>query len=95
MNSDLLDHTPAVLLARAEELVAEARRVEVSKLQVLLALADAFSGDPQAEPGATPVRRGGPKLVHPGGEGTPGVSDLMLVEIAVATSDDTTPSEFH
>ena len=84
MISDPSTHTPALLLARAEDLVTERRLVEIEALQVLLEWADVFSGDPQAEPGAVPVRRGGPKLVHPGGEGTPGISDLALDEIAIA-----------
>src|SRR5690242_644030 len=84
MTSDPSTAAPAVLLARAEDLVQAGRQVEIDKLRILLAWADVFSGDPQAEPGAVPVRRGGPKLVHPGGDGTPGISDLALDEIAIA-----------
>ena len=72
------------LLQRAEELVLERRRVEMAAIEVLLELADACSGDPQQEPGAVPVRFGGPRLVTLGGDGTPQVSDLHLVEIAIA-----------
>ncbi|WP_225869251.1 MULTISPECIES: hypothetical protein, partial [unclassified Nocardioides] len=84
MTSDPSMDSPALLLACAEELVQSGRQVEIDKLRILLHWADVFSGDPQAEPGAVPARRGGPKLVHPGGKGTPGISDLALDEIAIA-----------
>lgn len=77
-------HSLTALLERAEELVSQGRRVEVEVLEVLLELADHCSGDPQDEPGAVPVRYGGPRLVALGGEGTPLVSDLHLLEMAVA-----------
>ncbi|KRA92824.1 hypothetical protein ASD84_10080 [Nocardioides sp. Root682] len=76
--------SPKRLLQAADEAVLDGRRVEVRKLEVLLAWGDAFSGDPQDEPNAVPVRYGGPRLITLGGEGTPKVSDLALVEIAVA-----------
>ncbi|GAA4090795.1 hypothetical protein [Nocardioides kongjuensis] len=54
------------------------------QLELLLAWADLHSGDPRAEPGAVPVRFGGPRLITLGGDGTPEVQDLALVEIAIA-----------
>ncbi|MCX6400418.1 MAG: hypothetical protein NTX33_10875, partial [Propionibacteriales bacterium] len=84
MNSGLVDRSPEQLLQAADDLLLEGRRVEVDKLKVLLAWADAFSGDPQDEPNAVPIRYGGPRLIALGGEGTPRVSDIALVEIAIA-----------
>jgi hypothetical protein len=84
MVSPAPDSAVAALLQRAEELVLERRRVEMAAIEVLLELADACSGDPQAEPGAVPIRFGGPRLVTLGGDGTPQVSDLHLVEMAIA-----------
>ncbi|GAA4102032.1 hypothetical protein ACFFOS_04435 [Nocardioides kongjuensis] len=84
MISDLSEATPEQLLHAAEDRVRMARQVEVDKLELLLAWADLHSGDPQAEPGAVPVRFGGPRLIALGGDGTPEVQDLALVEIAIA-----------
>ncbi|GAA4081420.1 DUF222 domain-containing protein [Nocardioides kongjuensis] len=84
MISDLSEATPEQLLHAAEGRVRVARQVEVDKLELLLAWADLHSGDPQAEPGAVPVRFGGPRLIILGGDGTPEVQDLALVEIAIA-----------
>ncbi|MDN5744565.1 MAG: hypothetical protein L0H31_05515 [Nocardioidaceae bacterium] len=76
--------SPEQVLAGAEEGVRVARAVEVDQLRLLLAWADIHSGDPQNEPNAIPVKDGGPQLVHLGGDGTPGVVDLALPEIAIA-----------
>lgn len=84
MISDLSDASPEQLLGAAEEAVREGRLLEVRRLELLLAWADLHSGDPQDQPGAVPVRYGGPRLVSLGGEGTPRVADLSLVEMAVA-----------
>ncbi|MBM7515035.1 DUF222 domain-containing protein [Nocardioides nitrophenolicus] len=84
MFSDLSDATPERLLLAAEDGVRERRAAEVRQLELLLAWADLHSGDPQAEPDAVPVRFGGPRLVDLGGDGTPGVQDLALLEIAIA-----------
>lgn len=84
MASDLSDATPEQLLQAAETTLRAGRQVEVDKALILLAWADTFSGDPQAEPDAVPVKYGGPKLITPGGTGTPGVNDLALLEIAIA-----------
>ncbi|WGY03380.1 hypothetical protein QI633_06355 [Nocardioides sp. QY071] len=84
MISDLSDATPEQLLHAAEERVRMARQVEIDKLELLLAWADLHSGDPQTEPDAVPVRYGGPRLITLGGDGTPEVADLALVEMAIA-----------
>ncbi|TQK70955.1 hypothetical protein [Nocardioides sp. SLBN-35] len=84
MISDLSDATPEQLLRAAEDGVRDRRKAEVRQLELLLAWADLHSGDPQAEPGAVPVRFGGPRLISLGGDGTPEVADLALVEMAIA-----------
>ncbi|GAA4079125.1 hypothetical protein ACFFOS_20100 [Nocardioides kongjuensis] len=84
MISDLSEATPEQLLHAAEESVRDARLLEVRKLELLLAWADLHSGDPQAEPDAVPVKFGGPRLITLGGDGTPEIQDLALVEIAIA-----------
>ena len=84
MISDLSEATPEQLLHASEKSVRDARLLEVHKLELLLAWADHHSGDPQAEPDAVPVRFGGPRLITLGGDGTPEVQDLALVEIAIA-----------
>ncbi|WP_182378145.1 hypothetical protein [Nocardioides sp. WS12] len=87
MISGLGEMSPEQLLQAAEEGLLEGRRVEVEKLEVLLAWADAFSGDPQDEPNAVPIRHGGPRLIALGGEGTPKVSDLAVAEMAIARQE--------
>jgi hypothetical protein len=72
------------ILARAEDGVVDRRHAEVEDLRLLLAWADAHSGDPQAEPGAIPVKYGGPRLITVGGQGTPEVNDLCFAELAIA-----------
>ncbi|KRA86789.1 hypothetical protein ASD84_21545 [Nocardioides sp. Root682] len=84
MISGLAKMSPEQLLQAADDALLKSREAEVEKLEVLLAWGDAFSGDPQDEPNAVPVRYGGPRLITLGGEGTPQMSDLALVEIAVA-----------
>ncbi|TQK72415.1 hypothetical protein [Nocardioides sp. SLBN-35] len=84
MISDLSDGTLERLLHAAEDGVRDRRKAEVRQLELLLAWADLHSGDPQAEPGAVPVRFGGPRLISLGGDGTPEVADLALVEMAIA-----------
>ncbi|GAA4690370.1 hypothetical protein [Nocardioides nanhaiensis] len=81
------DLTPADLLRAAEHEILATRRSEVRQYELLLAWADLHSGDPQDQPGAVPVRHGGPKLIYPGRDGTPGVVDLCLPEIAVARDE--------
>ncbi|MBM0125021.1 hypothetical protein [Pimelobacter simplex] len=84
MISDLSDATPEQLLHAAEDGVRTRRMAEVHQLELLLAWADLHSGDPQTEPDAVPLRFGGPRLITLGGDGTPQVADLALLEIAIA-----------
>ncbi|WGY02706.1 hypothetical protein QI633_02865 [Nocardioides sp. QY071] len=72
------------MLHAADDGVRIRRLHEVQQLELPLAWADLHSGDPQAEPGAVPVRFGGPRLIALGGDGTPEVADLALVEMAIA-----------
>ncbi|GAA4677874.1 hypothetical protein [Nocardioides nanhaiensis] len=81
------DLTPADLLRAAEHEILATRRSEVRQYELLLAWADLHSGDPQDQPGAVPARHGGPKLIYPGRDGTPGVVDLCLPEIAAARGE--------
>ena len=81
------DLSPADLLRAAEQEVLAVRAGEVRQYELLLAWADLHSADPQDEPGAVPVRHGGPKLIYPGRDGTPGVADLCLPEIATARGE--------
>lgn len=72
------------ILACAEWGAIARRQAEVDDLNLLLLWADSHDGDPQAEPGATSVRKGGPRLVSVGGDGTPQVMDLCFAEMAIA-----------
>ena len=85
MSTDLLpDLDPSGLLAAAGEAVRERRLAEVRDLKVLAQWAAVHSADPTEGPDGTRARRVGDVLVHPGGEGTPGVQDFCLGEIALA-----------
>lgn len=72
------------ILATAEGCLARRRRAEADDLLLLLRWADSHGGDPQDEPDPVAVRRGGPRLVRIGGEGTPEVVDLCFAEMAIA-----------
>ena len=71
-------------LARAEEVVARRRAVEVEDLRVVAHWAVLHGEDPQARPGAVPVWAGGDRLVRLGGQGTPRVAELAVAELAIA-----------
>ncbi|MCD6639731.1 MAG: hypothetical protein LT071_07440 [Nocardioides sp.] len=72
------------LLAAAGGAVRRRRLAEVEDLRVLSAWAALHSSDPTEGPEGRAARRLGDVLVHPGGEGTPGVQDFCLGEIALA-----------
>ena len=72
------------LLALATGTVRARRLAEVRDLQVLAQWAAVHSADPTAGPDGAHARRLGDVLVHLGGEGTPGVQDFCLGEIALA-----------
>lgn len=71
-------------LAAAETALIQRRETQVHDLRLVLHWADLHSADPQLEPGATPIRRGGDRLVGLGGDGTPKVQELCLPELAIA-----------
>ncbi len=85
---DELDELDAAgLLAASSAAVRVRRLAEVEDLLVLAQWAALHSADP-TDPARGPIGRAertmGNKLVYPGGEGTPGVQDFSLGEIALA-----------
>jgi hypothetical protein len=84
MDDDLRDLDAGALLAAASSRVRARRLAEVDDLQVLAQWAAVHSSDPTRGPEGALARRVGDVLVQVGGEGTPGVQDFCLGEIAVA-----------
>jgi hypothetical protein len=84
MLEDLPDHDAARLLALACEAVQVRRQAEVRDLEVLSQWAAVHSSDPTQGPEGAVARRLGNVLVQVGGDGTPGVQDFCLGEIALA-----------
>jgi hypothetical protein len=84
MDSAFLDLDASGLLAVAGETERAARLAEVARLEVLSAWAAIHSSDPTEGPDGHVARRMGNVLRHLGGEGTPGVQDFCLGEIALA-----------
>lgn len=74
------------LLAAEEDAVRARRQAEVDGYVRLQRFADLVSVDPQTQPGAVPVKHGGDRLVQVGGDGTPGVAELAIAEVAWARS---------
>ncbi|NPD04223.1 hypothetical protein HN031_05935 [Nocardioides sp. zg-1308] len=72
------------LLALATEAVHARRQAEVRDLEVLAQWAAVHSSDPTEGPDGATARRLGNVLVQVGGDGTPGVQDFCLGEIALA-----------
>src|SRR5918993_1884114 len=84
MSDTLADLAPTALLAAASAVVRARRLAEVRDLEVLAQWAAVHSSDPTEGPDGRTARRLGDVLVHLGGEGTPGVQDFCLGEIALA-----------
>ena len=84
MIDDLPDLDAAGLLARAFEAVRARRLAEVDDLEVLAQWAAVHASDPTQGPEGAVARRLGNVLVQVGGDGTPGVQDFCLGEIALA-----------
>jgi hypothetical protein len=84
MSDTLSDLDAAGLLAAASGAVRERRLAEVRDLEVLAQWAALHAGDPTEGPAGRAARLVGDVLVHPGGEGTPGVQDFCLGEVALA-----------
>ncbi len=87
MPTDLRDASPAGLLAAAGSAVRSRRLAEVHDLEVIAQWAAVHGADPME--GLSPrerdhARRIGKVLRQVGGEGTPGVQDFCLGEIAMA-----------
>jgi hypothetical protein len=82
----------AGLLAAAAEAVQARRLSEVHDLEVLAQWAAVHSADPTEGPDGAAARRLGNVLVQVGGDGTPGVQDFCLGEIALARSTGVTSS---
>jgi hypothetical protein len=81
---ELAGLSPEVLLDLAREGVRQRRAVEVEDLRVVQAWADAHSADPRRDPGTRRRVWAEDRLVHPGGEGTPGVREFSIPELALA-----------
>jgi hypothetical protein len=84
---DVLDDLDAAgTLARAEAVLRRRRGDEVEDLLLVAHWADLHAADPRLAPDGTRHRfpPGGNRLVQIGGEGTPLVQDLCLVELAIA-----------
>ncbi len=86
-------HRDAARVLAASTAAVRARRLaEVHDLQVLLEWADLHAADPTQGPLGRAARRIGNVLVRVGGEGTPGVQDFCLGEIALARRTGVTAS---
>lgn len=85
---DVSGLTPAELLDLARAGVVARRRAEVEDLRVVQAWADAHSSDPRLSHEGSPDTRSRvwaeDRLVTPGGEGTPGVQEFSIPELAMA-----------
>ncbi|RYC07363.1 hypothetical protein [Nocardioides zhouii] len=84
MFDDLSDLDTTGLLARSSETVQARRLAEVDDLEVLAQWAAVHTNDPTQGPDGHIARRVGNVLVQVGGDGTPGVQDFCLGEIALA-----------
>ena len=81
---DLAALSPAALLELAERGVVRRRGAEVDDVRVVLAWADVHSTDPRNDPESGRRLWAEDRLVHPGGEGTPGLREFSIPELAMA-----------
>src|SRR3546814_20522015 len=80
----LADFDAHAVLAFAESTVVKRRQLEVDDLAAGAQWAVLHAADHTAEPaGSARARRGGPRPVQVGGDGTPWVLDLCLAELAI------------
>jgi hypothetical protein len=84
MTTDLTVLDPRATLARVERRLRARRAGEVTDITLAVHWAGLNAADPQAEPGAVPVSRGGDRLITIGGDGTPAVAELAIAEYAIA-----------
>jgi hypothetical protein len=80
----LAELSPDALLGLAERGVVVRRAAEVDDLLVVAAWARVHSTDPRRDPGTGARAWSEDRLVHPGGEGTPGVCEFSIPELATA-----------
>ncbi|MGI8522388.1 MAG: hypothetical protein ACR2K3_03620 [Nocardioides sp.] len=81
---DLAELPPAELLDLAEQAVRNRRSSEVADLRVVAAWAAVHSTDPRRDPGSGRRVWAEDQLVHLGGEGTPGVREFCIGDLAAA-----------
>lgn len=80
----LADLSPAALLDLAGRSVLRRRAADVEDLQVVAAWAEVHSTDPRRDSESGRRVWAEDRLVHPGGEGTPGVREFSIPELAMA-----------
>jgi len=90
---DLSGLSPAGLLDLAERSVLARRAAEVEDLRVVAAWADVHSTDPRRDPQTGRRAWSADRLVHPGGDGTPGVREFSIPELATAREVSATACE--
>ncbi|MBS2939912.1 hypothetical protein KDN32_19395 [Nocardioides sp. J2M5] len=93
MTTALTDLDAPGLLAAASEAQRESRLADVRQLEVLSAWAAIHSSDPTEGPDGQVARRTGNVLRQVGGDGTPGVQDFCLGEIAWARGASATSTQ--
>ena len=81
---DLAGLSPDALLKLAEDSVVRRRAAEVDELRVVAAWAVVHSTDPRLDPDTRRRVWAEDRLVHPGGEGTPGVREFSIPALALA-----------
>jgi hypothetical protein len=81
---DLAGLPPEALLTLAERSVVRRRAAEVADLRVVAAWAEAHSTDPRRDPDTGRRVWAEDRLVRLGGEGTPGVREFSIPELAAA-----------
>jgi hypothetical protein len=82
--ADLAELPPAALLDLAGRSVVARRSAEVDDLRIVAAWAVVHSADPRRDPESRRRVWSEDRLVHPGGEGTPGVQEFSIPELAMA-----------
>ena len=90
---DLAELSPEALLGLAERSVVARRATEVEDLLIVAAWARVHSTDPRRDPQTGRRAWAEDRLVHPGGEGTPGVREFSIPELAAAREVSATACE--
>jgi len=84
LGRDLEGLDAGALLAAATEALRRRRQGELDDLRVVAAWADLHSTDPRHEPGTGRRTWAEDRLVRLGGDGTPGVREFSIAELAMA-----------